>query len=310
MKTDNFTSPALVAHPLRSLTLDPAVHPRRKHQLSAASGLVCLNGRAYVIADDEHHLTVFRDQQPFGEPHRILLGVLPESKDARKQLKPDFETLFLLPAPSASSPATLIAFGSGSRRNRHDGVVIALGINGEPLRQVRYFDLTPLYEPLIARIGAINIEGAMVIGNELVLLNRGVTGKSDNAVARYPLPALLGLIEGQGSNVKPASIRRFPLASIDGVSLGFTDGAVLPDGRWLFTAVAENTRDSYADGPCIGSAVGLVSAQDNLLALHRLVPPVKVEGIDARVDNLGIAICMVTDTDDRSQSSWLFQARL
>ncbi len=310
MKTGTFTSPALVAHPLRSLTTDPAIHPRGQHHVSAASGLVCLNGHAYVIADDEHHLAVFRDQQPFGALHRILPGDLPKSKDARKQRKPDFETLFLLPAISASSPAALIAFGSGSRHNRNGGVVIPLGINCEPLQHFRHFDLSPLYESLTALLGAINIEGAMIVGDELVLLNRGVAGKTDNAVARYPLRVLLALIDGEGSNVKPTSIRRFPLASLDGVNLGFTDGAALPDGRWLFTADAENTRDSHADGPCIGSAVGLVSARDNLIALHRLVPPVKVEGIDVRVDDLGIAVCMVTDTDDPSQSSWLFQARL
>ncbi len=308
MKPVTFTAPALAAYPLRSLAVSPAVHPRGQPHVSAASGLVCLNGRVYVIADDEHHLAVFRDGQTFGKLHRILPGDLPESKGARKRRKPDFETLFFLPALGTSSPASLIAFGSGSRRHRNSGVVIPLGPDGEPLRNVHRFDLTPLHEPLAAALGAVNIEGAMIIGEQWVLLNRGVTATSSNAVVRYRLRDLRALIEGRGSNVMPASILRFPLASIGGVDLGFTDGCALPGGRWLFTAVAENTRDSYSDGPCTGSAVGLVSARDNLLALRRLVPPVKAEGIDARVDERGIAVCMVTDMDDPSQSAWLYQA--
>ena len=300
----------LVAHPLRALSIDAAIHPRRQEHLSAASGLVCLDGHAYVIADDEHHLAVFREQEPFGALHRIRSGDLPASKGARKKRKPDLETLLLMPSRCDASAPALIAFGSGSRPRRNSGIVIPLGTSGEPLPSVRQFDLTPLYEPLIASLGAINIEGAMMIGDALVLLNRGIAGKSENVVVRYPQRVLHALIDGQPLKVAPTSIRRFPLASIDGVSLGFTDGAALPDGRWVFTAVAENTADSYADGPCIGSAVGIVSARGDLQGLHRLVPPVKVEGIDVRVDTHGIAMCLVTDTDDPLQSSWLFQARL
>lgn len=310
MKESLFEPDALVAHPLRALAIDPAIHPRGQPHLSAASGLVCANGRAYVIADDEHHLAVFSEDQPFGELHQILPGGLPGSKSKRKKRKPDFESLLLLPAHGARAGDALIAFGSGSRPNRNGGVVIPLDAECERWPAVRFFDLAPLYEPLVGLLGEINIEGAMVTDGDMVLLNRGVAGTTESIVLRYPLRVLHDLIHGQASLVKPISMRHFLLPSIEGVPVGFTDGAALPDGRWLFTAVAEHTGDSYADGPCIGSAVGLVSAQDDLLALHRLQPPVKVEGIDARVDEQGIAICMVTDTDNPTHSSWLYQARL
>ena len=160
-------SPPLIAHALRPLTIDPAIHPRGQGRLSAASGLVCLNGCAYVIADDENHVTVFRGEQPFGVLHRIRSGDLPASKGARKKRKADFETLFSLPALKGS--AALIAFGSGSRPMRYGGVVIPLDINGEPSPRVRHFDLTPLYDPLIGLLSAINIEGAMIVADKLVL---------------------------------------------------------------------------------------------------------------------------------------------
>jgi hypothetical protein len=297
-------------HPLRALTVDPRKHPRRQPHLSAASGLVCLNGRAYVIADDELHLAVYSEHAKFGSQYRIAPGELPESKTDRKRLKPDFETLFALPAAAGSTGTRLVALGSGSRENRNVGVVIQLDAAGDPLPDVHHFDLTPLYAPMAARIGEINVEGAMVIGDEFVVINRAVPEKSDNATARFRLRDLLAVIEGRGANRPPGAIEHYALGDIDGVALGFTDAAALPDGGWLFTAVAEDTRDSYADGPFAGSAVGVVSARGVLQSLHRLQPSAKVEGIDVRVDDDGIGICMVTDADDPARSAWLLQARL
>jgi hypothetical protein len=293
-------STELLIHPLRALTVDPRKHPRRQPHLSAASGLVCLRGRAYVIADDELHLAVFSEHAKFGTLYQIAPGELPESTADRKKLKPDFETLFVLPPAPGSTGTRLVALGSGSRENRHVGVVIQLDAAGDPLSDVHRFDLTPL----------INVEGAMVIGDEFVVLNRAVPEKSDNATARFRLRDLLAVIEGRGANRPPGAIEHYALGDIDGVPLGFTDAAALPDGGWLFTAVAEDTRDSYADGPCAGAAVGIVSARGVLQSLRHLQPNTKVEGIDVRVDSDGIGICMVTDADDPARSSWLLQARL
>ena len=300
----------LKADVLRILTIDPLHHPRGQPHLSAASGLVCANGRVYVISDDEHHLVVFRDRESPGEVHRLFAGELPAGKKARKRLKPDLETLLCLPPYGSSPNAALLALGSGSRTNRSSGVVIPLGAGGEPSAEVRGFDLEPLYAPLREALGEINIEGAMVVGDEFVLLNRGVAGGCDNAAVRYPLRALTDAIEGQVSAVKPASIRCYAIGRIDAVALAFTDAAALPDGGWVFTAVAEDTRDSYADGRCSGSAVGVVDAGGALVATHRLDRPVKVEGIAVRVDRAGMTLCMVTDADDPAQRSELLLARL
>lgn len=310
MKSMPLAAATLVTHPLRSLTLDPASHPRGQPHFSAASGLVCAHGRAYVVADDEQHLAVFRDLHSPGVLHRILPGDLPWSTKARKKLKPDLEALLLLPAFEATALGALVAFGSGSRPNRDAGVLIPLGARGKPSPQVLRFDLKPLYDPLRARLGEINIEGAMVVGRELVLLNRGVGGQDGNAAVSYPLSALRAVVDGKRAAVSPLSIRRYALGTIDGVELGFTDGSALPGGGWLFCAAAENTADSYADGPCAGAAVGVVDARGELAALYRLDAALKVEGIAAQVSSAGIDICLVTDADDPLQSAQLLRARL
>lgn len=290
---------------LRHLTIEPQRHPHGQPHLSAASGLVCANGRAYVVADDEHHLAVFRDRASPGELHRLFDGDLPAGKKLLKRRKPDLETLLWLPMRRA-----LVALGSGSRPNRNTGVLIPIGADGEPGAAARHFDLQPLYAPLRAALGEINIEGAMLLGDEFVLLNRGVVGRSDNAAARYPLRVLVDAIEGGALAVQPASIRRYALGRIGAVALAFTDAAALPEGGWVFAAVAEDTSDSYADGRCSGSVVGVVGADGDVVTIHRLDVLLKVEGIAVRQDDSGTTVCMVTDADDPAQSAQLLTARL
>lgn len=289
---------------LRDLDLDPASHPHGRAHLCAASGLVCEHGMTYVVADDEHHLALFRDRTTPGTMHRIRSGELPLRKTARKRRKPDLETLLWLPRGWANEPL-LLALGSGSRANRCIGFAIPLERDGAPSARVQAFDLTTLYQPLRARLGGLNIEGAMILRDRLVLLNRGGRDGLPNAALSLPMTALLDALAGHGDG-SAHGVQRFDLGDLDGVPLGFTDGAARPDGSWLFSAAAEDSADSVADGPCRGSAVGEVSARGELKVLRRLPGTAKVEGIALQPD--GPSICMVTDDDDPSRSAQLLRA--
>jgi hypothetical protein len=293
---------------LRNLTV--ASHPRDQRHLSAASGLVCAHGRVYVIADDEHHLAEFRDRRSPGRLHQVVAGPLPRDKTARKKRKPDMETLFLLPSRADHGDA-LIALGSGSRKNRQTGLIIGLSARGKVAKGVRRFDLRPLYKPLRDQLGSeINIEGAVVTADAFLLLNRGVAGKSVNAVAYYRLRDLQRLMKGTRVRIRPTSVRRYDLGAIDGIALGFTDAAALPGGGWLFTAVAEDTDDSVTDGACKGSVLGVVDSRGELLGMHQLLPRMKVEGIDLQATQQGFDLCLVTDSDTPARPSALLLAHL
>jgi len=294
---------------LRLLTVD--AHPRGLPHLGAASGLVCAHGRVYVIADDEHHLAVFADLRNPGRLHRIVPGDLPRQEQARKKLKPDLETLLLLPSARAGGSDALVALGSGSRQNRQTGVVVVLGARGEVAPKSHRFDLRPIYEPLRGLLGGeINIEGAVVTGDRLLLLNRAVRGKSANAVVYYELGELRRLMRGARRRVEPERIQTFDLGDVDGVALGFTDAAPLPGGGWVFTAAAEDTADSVADGLCAGSVVGVVDGRGSLRDMWRLRPAMKVEGVDLRATPDGLELCLVTDADDPDRPSALLRMRL
>lgn len=303
--------PILHTRLLRSLTINASDHPHGATCISAASGLVCHGGRAHVIGDDELHLATFRNAHDPGQLHRVLPGYLPTKAKARKRAKPDFESLLAWPVSTVDAAITLMALGSGSRPQRCQAVALALDASGAPVRAVQRFDLSGLYRPLMARLGEINIEGALVVGAELILLHRGGQGGADNAAVRWPLQTLLrALADGHVEDTPPSSITHYELGHLDGTALGFTDAAALPGGGWIFSAAAERSSNSFDDGALAGSVVGVVGADGQLTALHRLDKTCKVEGIAARALPGGTDVCLVTDADDISQPASMLLTQL
>ena len=297
----------IAARPLRQLTLNPQDHPRGQPHLAAASGLVCAHGRAYVIGDDEHHLAVFCDNHSPGQLHRVRSGALPADAAQRKRVKPDFESLLLLPA-RGRRPSALLALGSGSKQQRDSAVLMPLRPDGEPTGHGTPLDLAPLYAVLRQRLGAINIEGSFISGDCWVLLHRGVAGQPSASVC-YPLRTLHALADGRPAGLEPAAVQTHELGSIDGVQLAFTDGAALPGGGFLFSAVAEATPDAVADGACVGSAIGHIGRNGALVALRKLDRTVKVEGLALHQQGGQTQLALVTDADDPARPSELLLAR-
>ena len=292
---------------LRLLTVNPADHPRGLAHLSAASGLVCAHGHTYVMGDDEHHLAVFRGRHSPGRLYRVRSGHLPADAAQRKRVKPDFESLLLLPA-RGRQPSALLALGSGSTRLRDAGALIHLLPGGEPNGSVIPLDLAPLYAVLRQRLGAINIEGSFIGAAQWVLLNRGVGGQPSASVC-YPLSLLHALVDGRSAGFEPSAVQTHDLGFIDGVQLAFTDGAALPGGGVLFSAVAEATPNSVADGACLGSAIGHIDRNGALVALRRLDRAAKVEGLAVHAAGQTLQLTLVTDADDPTKPSELLLAR-
>jgi hypothetical protein len=294
---------------IRDLDLAPS-SARRSH-VSAASGLVRAGNRLYVVADDELHLGVFSlDANVPGRTIRLFPGELPEPKDERKRLKPDLETLMLLPSCTEFPAGAMIALGSGSKRNRRLGAVLLLddrgSIDGEP----RTVDLSALYEPLEDRFGGLNVEGAIAVGDRVLLFQRGNKGGGENAIVHIPLSSFCAALKGARVSIDPRAVRGVDLGRHEGVPFCFTDAAALASGEVVFTAVAEDTRDSYNDGPCGAAGVGLFGSGGELRWFLPLDAPCKVEGVDARDDDDLIRLLLVSDADDPNVPAGLFSATM
>jgi hypothetical protein len=149
-----------------------------------------------------------------------------------------------------------------------------------------------------------------VLGDRLRLLQRGNKG-SANAVIDFALGPLLTTF----ASLRPMrldlalDIHSVELGDVDGIPLCFTDGAALPDGDMVFTAVAEDTDDSYVDGACAGSAVGILRGDGSVARMEWLAGSPKVEGVDVQIRDADLHLLMVTDADDADQPAELLAAQ-
>jgi hypothetical protein len=298
---------------LRQLTFSLAQAAVPDH-LSAASGIVVAGQFLYVVADDELYLGVFDlAGQSNGVKTPLFPGDLPDEASARKAHKPDLEALVRLPHFPGYPAGALLALASGSRPNRQTGVLLGLDDSGALSGTPRCVDLSALYATLQHRFPALNIEGAAVCGDQLILLQRASGDHPENAVIGIGLADVLYALSATEEPQLPAmpvEILVVDLGRIAGVPLGFTDAAALPDGRLVFSAVAERVDDTYHDGPCIGAAIGILGAGRQVEMLDFLQPVRKIEGIDARVDGALVRLLLVSDADDRSSPGNLFSAAL
>jgi hypothetical protein len=300
---------------LRTLHVQSAHHPRGQSHLSATSGLVVLHAagrwQGYSVADDEHHLGhfVLGDDAPVALL-RILPGDLPEDMKKRKRAKPDLECLAYLPAMTGYRHGALLALGSGSKDARHTGLLMPLNAQGLLSLDVesasKRLDLTALYAPLHKAFDDLNIEGCFLHNEHVHLLQRGNKGTSDSACIRFDAAQFRAwLLNDAIAAPAVQKIFSIDLGAVDGIPLTPTDGLALPDGRWLLSAVAENTDNSFLDGPCAGSALAMLSAKGELLALHLLAGAPKVEGIALCQQGDRLRVLMVTDADDPELASQL-----
>lgn len=308
MAANNF----ITCQVLRQLLLAVPSAPMRPAHLAAASGLVQVGSWLYVIADDELQLGVF--PLTADEPGRLLplfVGELPDAPKARKKAKPDLEALVLLPPGPDWPRGALLALPSASRPNRSRGALIALDMQGVPDGVARAIDLDGLFAPLRAHVPALNIEGAVIVGPELLLFQRGNKAAAASACLRFDYAAFaIALAAGAVAAMAPVRIDWFDLGAIDGIPLAISDACTLSDGRIAFCAVAEDSDDPYLDGAFRGAAIGVLDENGALALLRRIDVPAKIEGIAARSVGDSIELLLVTDADDATTVGLLLRARI
>jgi len=157
----------------------------------------------------------------------------------------------------------------------------------------------------------LNIEGATVAGERLLLFQRGNGRGAVNAVVALHLDAVLaGVGEGRLDADAVIETRRHDLGEVKGVRLCFSDATALEDGRVLFTAVAESGEDTYLDGDCAGAGVGVLDLDGEPAGWEPLDPAYKVEGIEVHARDEGVVILLVADDDDPGSPSPLLEAPL
>ncbi len=276
----------------------------------AASALVRL-GDGWLIAQDDGTFGAWWRQGKL-TPVRLFPPV--EGNDAfsegdgTKHLKPDLEAA--CPVSADGEDAALL-LGSGSLPARMRAALVFPGDSDEC--SVVTADLDPLYERLAAAFGIeqddMNMEGACVLGDTLRWFQRGNGAKG---VASYgidvDLAALLEAVQGRRDPAEVAlgRVDRYDLGEANGVPLAITDATLLPDGRILVSAAAEDAPDAVADGDIVGAALAVLDGTDVVTTIP--FPPApdgsawKVEGVAVRsVSHERLEVLAVVDQDDPGQ---------
>jgi hypothetical protein len=294
---------------VRTLTLATPTQSGRPAYLSAASGLVHVGNKLYVVADDENYLGIFSDtsNEP-GVLKQLFSQELPLEQIERKAKKRDLEVLTFVPPYSEYHHGALMALGSGSKKRRDKGAIISFDSHGMLHDKVNHLDLSFVYKQLRDHVAELNIEGAIIVDDDIVLLQRGHVG-SPNAVIRCNADAFFSVINGSDKKLQ-LSIQQYDLGAIEGIPLCFTDATTLPDGTVIFAAAAEDTSDSYLDGQCKGSAIGVLTPEGELGNITLVDKVIKAEGIAARVIDGKVHLIMVTDADDSAIAAQVYSAKV
>jgi hypothetical protein len=217
--------------------------------LSAASGVAWMNDSLVVIDDASIFAGVFHQAKTPGKSLRLFSPIEGHEQFSEtagtKALKPDLEVL--VPLPDGS----LLALGSGSR-NRGVGSREARGraVKISPHWQIEVFHLGPLYQKLSEVQDSINVEGALIDGDGLLLFLRG-NGRGGKPM----IVKILNVEEALTGRPNLGAAREILLPTLHGSALGFTDACTLPDGTQLAALVAEESPDVYSDGAVAGSVL-------------------------------------------------------
>lgn len=264
--------------------------------LAAASGIVCVEHRLYVIADDLLALAVYDLQGVRTQTIELLPGELPVEHAARKAAKPDLEALLSLPDGS------LLALGSGSTAKRQRGVWVQQ-LRAAPISRV--VDLSELYAALARDLPELNIEGGTVLGSHLFLCSRGNGARRDDALLKLDLARVMASLQAYQRLTADSvlSMQKVQLPELDGTPLSLTDLAVHASGL-VFSAAAEATANTYDDGACAGSVVGRLCEDGSATDVVTVAQGLKLEGICSAGAH---TLYAVADADDANAQAPLLE---
>jgi hypothetical protein len=283
------------------------------HGLSSASGLGRLgDGNWLIVGDDDADLHVVDDDGTVvGKATLQSAEAVDPDGRINKDVKRDYEALATY---DEAGVRKFIALGSGSKvRSR---TYVALGAWLGDSLMVQEYQASDFYAQVMGRANIapayLNIEGAVVIDDRLLLLNR-----EDNQLLSIDLAIALQSIVNQGSEILfEVDAIQIDLPDFAGVASGLSGACVDSAGKRLyFCASIEDKTGTIQDGQILGSCVGWMEWD----ATKRRVAPRTLHLVDEQgnrtfdklesleildEDETGVRLAGVTD-DDTGGSEWL-----
>ncbi|HUS30162.1 MAG TPA: hypothetical protein VMZ53_16760 [Kofleriaceae bacterium] len=297
----------------------PQLGEDRPGHVRAASGLAMVGGRLAIIQDDCAFIGYVSDQ--------VTAVPLPRGPNGRRRFeeaignkadKLDLEACVVVPGDRTGEGQLgdeLWAFGSGSTPMREKILIVGF--------TTRLHDASPFYRKLREELSApsphesfrvapvVNIEGAALVGKELLLFHRGNTGPHDPGpmVFRMSRAAFQKWLASEGVVPEIDGAQHYDLGEVDGHRIGFTD-AVAVGARVFFLAAAEASPNAIDDGRVLASRIGVID--DGAVRMATLEidgVPIKAEGLAFDPANPTRAWITI-DPDDVATPAKLYEVEL
>ncbi|SHM03960.1 hypothetical protein SAMN05444266_106159 [Chitinophaga jiangningensis] len=260
------------------------------------------DGLLYLIGDDANELLVLDSN--YNQVNAVKLFNY-DGKRIPKAQKPDLETSVIL-------NGTLLALGSGATKEREIAVTVSLPLNNsQPFKSSYSTFIKRLHQ-----ITEINIEGAAVIGNHVVLSNRG---NEANPVNHFIITSTDFISQQETAPIRIISLK-LPLPGFAGVSeLCYAEKEDI-----LFVILSsEATSNAYDDGAIGDSYFAWVNnisrkLNDKEISLDGIVNLSDVDAAFKGEKVEGVCISSITDNswilhlvaDDDKGASRLFQVNV
>ncbi len=209
----------------------------------SASGIEFFEDKLYLAGDDAKDLLVMNKR--WKEKERIVLFSSDEKRISKKQ-KADLEASAIL---YIDNTPHLLVLGSGSREPRNKVILLNLSSKG-----ITIFDVGVFYSRLQScGLADLNIEGATIINNLLVLANRGnKTHPSNHLIVTDPQFWLQ-------QETAPIQLHQLNFEQYEG-TIGISGLSYSKHHeQLLFTTSMEDTTNSFEDGAIGKSYLGMVN---------------------------------------------------
>tara|TARA_B110001454_G_scaffold219111_1_gene250044 strand:- start:49709 stop:50575 length:867 start_codon:yes stop_codon:yes gene_type:complete len=247
--------------------------------IRSLSGLVNYHDLVIGVSDEYHGLFV---RGPDGDRFYNFSGYPAHlSYKDQKKIKPDQESISLI---SFEGREYIIAFPSLSKPNRTEvGIFHVSYSNGQlQIHSHKRFQVGKLYNELVGN-REVNIEGHILFGDDLLLLNRGNQTSCSELVSIKNGMSWLEYVVGRSSDkdfsyiVSKANV---DLGQFQGHPIHWTDALRDKDDMILFLATVEKTDNAYDDGVVLASFLGRFDVKTHqVLEIKKIIDAKKAEGI-------------------------------
>ncbi|HEX6427632.1 MAG TPA: hypothetical protein VF008_08110 [Niastella sp.] len=232
-------------------------------EFPSGSSINYYDGKLYLIGDDANNMLVLDNNYQQVDSFRLF--DFSEKRIPKKQ-KADFETSTVMNVNGANH---LLILGSASREERKKGVLIPLlntGTDGNKDYVPVFYNATFFEQLKTKGIDDVNVEGCTVIGDDLVLGNRGNTTNPYNHLI-FTRDLFINMQNEPTLSVAKL-IQPDQLNGFAGVSeLCY----VASKDILLITFSSEITSNSYDDGTIGNSYIGWISDVSNKMHFPELV---------------------------------------